>query len=226
MKKIIISLSLIIIINTGCKKSTGSSSNANNCTTNNVCTVAFTNDYSSALDIKVYDASNTLRLAITGIPASGSITKDNIPAGQVKIVWSGGTLSGTLSHSYTYTACQTFTEKFYTTLPSDRRYKKNIGAIEGSEALQNLLQLKPSCYEYDFLKFPSLNGVAGITNGFIAQDLEKIFPEVVVKDAAGYRSVNYAALIPVLTAAVQQQQQQIEQLKKEISSLKKTVRKN
>ena len=226
MKKIIISLSLIIIINTGCKKSTGSSSNANNCTTNNVCTVAFTNDYSSALDIKVYDINNKLRLTMTGLAAGASETRDTVPAGQVKIVWSGGTLSGTLSHSYTYTACQTFTEKFYTTLPSDRRYKKNIGAIEGSEALQNLLQLKPSCYEYDFLKFPSLNGVAGITNGFIAQDLEKIFPEVVVKDAAGYRSVNYAALIPVLTAAVQQQQQQIEQLKKEISSLKKTVRKN
>lgn len=96
MKKIIIILSLIIIISTGCKKSMGSGSN--NCTTNNVCTVVFTNDYSSALDIKVYDANNKLRLTITGVSAGASVTRDTVPAGEVKIVWSRGTLSGTLLH--------------------------------------------------------------------------------------------------------------------------------
>jgi Chaperone of endosialidase len=217
MKKIIILLCIVCAISTACKKSgTDTTSNGGNCTTKKICTVAFTNDYSSALDIKVYDAGSNLRLTITGLAAGSSITRDTVPAGDVIVRWSGGTLTGTLSHFYTYTACQSYTEKYYTTLPSDARYKKNIDAIEGSNALQNLLLLKPRSYEYDFLKFPSLDAVQGKTNGFIAQDIEKIFPEVVVKNPEGYRSVNYAALIPVLTAAIQEQQLQIKQLKKDI----------
>jgi hypothetical protein len=60
--------------------------------------------------------------------------------------------------------------------------------------------------------------------GFIAQDLEKVFPELVKTDAQGYKSVNYGAMSAVLLEAVKQQQESIESLKKEIDELKKLIK--
>jgi hypothetical protein len=41
--------------------------------------------------------------------------------------------------------------------------------------------------------------------GFIAQDLQKVFPELVDKDSAGYFSVDYIGLIPVIVEALKEQ---------------------
>ena len=49
--------------------------------------------------------------------------------------------------------------------------------------------------------------------GFLAQELETVFPNLVHTDKNGYKSVNYIALIPVLVAAVKEQQGEIEGLK-------------
>jgi hypothetical protein len=48
-------------------------------------------------------------------------------------------------------------------------------------------------------------------NGFIAQELQKIMPSLVIegKDKDKLLSVNYTALIPVLTQALQEQQKTI-----------------
>ena len=61
------------------------------------------------------------------------------------------------------------------------------------------------------------------TYGFIAQDVEKIMPWLVSKNSEGYRSVNYMAIIPIPTAVVQQQQQQIEILNNDIRLLKNNI---
>ncbi len=45
--------------------------------------------------------------------------------------------------------------------------------------------------------------------GLVAQDVQTIIPELVVEDSAGMLSVNYLELIPVLTKAMQEQQEQI-----------------
>jgi len=47
--------------------------------------------------------------------------------------------------------------------------------------------------------------------GFIAQDVEKIFPEF-VGDKEGIKMMNYTSFIPVLTKAMQEQQAMIENL--------------
>lgn len=56
--------------------------------------------------------------------------------------------------------------------------------------------------------------------GFIAQDLQKVFPELVEKDSAGYLYVDYIGLIPVIVEALKEQQQQIDDLKKYIATKK------
>jgi hypothetical protein len=49
--------------------------------------------------------------------------------------------------------------------------------------------------------------------GVIAQDIEKIFPELVETNPDGYKMVDYNKLIMVLLEAVQEQQKEIERLK-------------
>ena len=44
----------------------------------------------------------------------------------------------------------------------------------------------------------------GIQTGFIAQELEKVFPEFVNTSSDGYKSVDYARLTPVLVEAIKE----------------------
>ena len=50
--------------------------------------------------------------------------------------------------------------------------------------------------------------------GFIAQEVQKIYPELVYTDDEGYLSINYTELIPFLIQAVQELSTEVEQLKK------------
>jgi hypothetical protein len=56
--------------------------------------------------------------------------------------------------------------------------------------------------------------------GFIAQDWENTFPNVVAKDEEGTLSIKYTETIPVLLKAIQEQQTMIEELKAEVAALK------
>jgi hypothetical protein len=56
--------------------------------------------------------------------------------------------------------------------------------------------------------------------GFVAQELEKLFPGLVFTDkTTGLKSVNYGRLTSVITKAIQEQQQQIDSLKKQNKEL-------
>ncbi|MFA6280851.1 MAG: tail fiber domain-containing protein [Bdellovibrionales bacterium] len=79
-------------------------------------------------------------------------------------------------------------------------------------------------------KFNELNGYSFVMNGgketkygVIAQEVEKVFPEVVSTDDAGYKSVDYMGLIGPLVAAVKELKQENEALKADVALLKKKV---
>ena len=59
--------------------------------------------------------------------------------------------------------------------------------------------------------------------GLIAQEVEKIFPELVSTDSQGYRSIAYQNLVPVLIEAVKEQQKTIESQQKQIDEIKALV---
>lgn len=50
--------------------------------------------------------------------------------------------------------------------------------------------------------------------GFLAQDVQVLFPELVEEDNEGYKYVDYVGLIPVLVESVKEQQEQIDELLK------------
>lgn len=87
---------------------------------------------------------------------------------------------------------------------SDRRLKTNFETMP--YGLQTVMELKPSMYHY------KNNLIGGKELGLIAQDLQETVPEV-VNQSGEYLSVDYAALVPVLIQAIQDQQQIIENQK-------------
>jgi hypothetical protein len=58
--------------------------------------------------------------------------------------------------------------------------------------------------------------------GFVAQELQEVYPELVKENQQGYLSVNYGGLIPILLEAINEQQETIETLISEVEKLKKT----
>ena len=55
--------------------------------------------------------------------------------------------------------------------------------------------------------------------GFIAQEIEKIFPEVIWDDNFGYKSLQYDVLVAVGVGAIKQNQTRIQNLKNNLSNL-------
>jgi hypothetical protein len=58
--------------------------------------------------------------------------------------------------------------------------------------------------------------------GFSAQEVQKLFPDLVCEDEQGYLSLDYIGLIPVLVEAIKQQQVKIAELEKKVSALSAT----
>lgn len=103
---------------------------------------------------------------------------------------------------------------------SDLRFKRDIKDL--SNSLLSLKQMKGVSYNFSEQKdslYASLSkdGSTKRHFGFIAQDFQKIFPDLVYEDKSGYLSIDYVAVIPVLVEAIKEQQAQIEELKKQIN---------
>jgi prepilin-type N-terminal cleavage/methylation domain-containing protein len=111
----------------------------------------------------------------------------------------GDITTGGLVNANAYWA-QTFTY-----VGSDIRLKSNIRPI--TDALTDIMKLKPVSFTF------KSNGKESL--GVIAQDLEKIYPQL-VSQGAGMKSVSYEGLIGPLIAAVQE-------LKKENDTLREQL---
>ncbi len=87
--------------------------------------------------------------------------------------------------------------------PSDRRLKRDIEGLD--YGLKELMKLRPVSYQW------KAHPDRGRQLGLIAQDLQLVVPEVVTEadDEQKSLGVDYMALIPVLIASLQQQQEQI-----------------
>jgi len=96
---------------------------------------------------------------------------------------------------------------------SDISLKTGIGYLPGEETLSKVLKLQGVSFKW------KESGKSSI--GFIAQDVEKIFPELVNTDQNGLKSIQYGNLIAPLVESIKEQQKQIEQLRQEIEELKR-----
>ena len=56
--------------------------------------------------------------------------------------------------------------------------------------------------------------------GFIAQELETVYPELVTNTELGFKFVNYIEMIPILLSQMKNMQMEIDKLKEEIHKMK------
>lgn len=104
----------------------------------------------------------------------------------------------------------------YATTPtvcSDIRLKKDFVPI--SNALTKLSMLQGYHYHWKNEK------MVGLQTGFIAQEVQKIFPELVKTDTEGYLSVDYVGLVPHLVEANKRLKKQNEEMLERIEALEK-----
>jgi len=99
---------------------------------------------------------------------------------------------------------------------SDVRYKKDITQL--TNALDNVMQLKGVHYYWRTEEFPDQRFNTNLQLGFIAQDIEKLYPEVVQTDDKGYKSVDYSRLTPILVEAIKELKKTIDELELAYSS--------
>lgn len=98
---------------------------------------------------------------------------------------------------------------------SDRRLKTNIieTKYEGLEAVLNL-----PVVDYELKDAPGYNHT-----GFIAQDLEEVFPYAVSSDDDGMLTIDKSSFVPILTKAIQEQQKIIETQNNKIIDLEERL---
>lgn len=112
----------------------------------------------------------------------------------------------------------------------DNELKVNVDKI--GHSTEQLKKLEPVTFKYDTKKYNYLKLPAGQQYGFLASNVQPEFPDMVYESARTYptgkndskimryNEVETAQLIPVLVAAIKEQQAEIELLKKEVKLLK------
>lgn len=116
---------------------------------------------------------------------------------------------------------------------SDRKRKSGISEFDN--ALARVMALQPKTY---YLDQPNARQRRRPRFGFIAQELEKTFPnlvsevtlpnvntdkQLILESTETFKAVNYLELIPVLTKAMQEQQKTIEELKATVRALQEEL---
>ena len=99
--------------------------------------------------------------------------------------------------------------------PSDAKLKDNISDIDMKHVDKLMkLDVKQFTFKHDLLKH--------IHYGFIAQEFEKEFPELVSikpNENSNYKAINYLEIIPLLVNKIQLMQEEIDELKRKIKKI-------
>ena len=98
---------------------------------------------------------------------------------------------------------------------SDKRLKDNITPI--SNPIKKILQIGGYTFNWN----EKQDTYEGQDVGVIAQEVEKVLPEVVENRENGYKAVKYEKMVPLLIEAIKDQQKQIDELKELVNKLTK-----
>jgi hypothetical protein len=96
---------------------------------------------------------------------------------------------------------------------SDERLKENVKPIEN--AIDKVSKIRG--VEFDWIVDKEIHDNEGHDVGVIAQEIEKVLPEVVQTRDNGYKAVKYEKIVSLLIEAVNEQQQQINKLQEKLN---------
>lgn len=103
--------------------------------------------------------------------------------------------------------------------PSDRRLKENVKEIK---ALDKVNKLRP--VEFDWSeKGTEETGKTGHSIGLIAQEVEEVFPHLVVEKLRGIKHLNYRMLTPLLVQSVKELTEENKALRERLDAIEQKV---
>ncbi len=105
-----------------------------------------------------------------------------------------------------------YADAFY--YSSDEKLKEEIEGLEGS--LEKISEIEGVSFEWK-------EGSGSREIGFVAQDVEKVYPELVTEGDDGLKSIDYGRMTAVLVDALNEQQDQIEEQERRVDELEKRV---
>jgi len=73
-------------------------------------------------------------------------------------------------------------------------------------------------------EFPEAHFDADTQVGLIAQDVEKIIPEVISEGPNGYKAIDYAKLVPLLIESIKAQQKQMKEQQQQMKEQQKQMK--
>ncbi len=116
--------------------------------------------------------------------------------------------------------------------PSDMRLKENVVRLcdeeRGTTSLENIMGLDVIHYNYKATAMLEENDSSQLRGdyeealstelsrrhyGLSAQELQKVYPDLVVEGQDGYLGVNYTELVPILIRSIQELKQQVDELR-------------
>lgn len=170
--------------------------------------------------------SSTESRVIAGVEGSGTalpLTFAVNASERMRVTTDGELLIGTTTDNGAY-LLQVNSQIYATNATiatSDARLKENVTPI--TNALKTIGKVQ--AVSFDFKRGTKYNFDTVRQAGFIAQDLqsalsEEDYKDSIVKECGSYFGVAYEKMVPVLVAAIQEQQQQIDALKAEVAALK------
>jgi len=170
-----------------------------------------------------YYGTNTSGAGVRGIAGAGTNNGINGSNPAVTTGW-----AGLFQNDLGYTG--------FFGVASDQRIKTNIQTI--ASPLQLVKNMRGVTYEHrlDDARYSDLGLKSGLNYGFIAQEVEKVLPDLVrekniphmsggirdsknQKEAELLKTVSYVEMIPILLEAIKEQQSIIEELNVRISKL-------
>jgi hypothetical protein len=98
---------------------------------------------------------------------------------------------------------------------SDARFKTNIKPIR--HALELATAIRGVRFDWRRADFPKRNFADRPQIGFVAQEVAKVAPEVVMQNDDGYYTVDYGRLTPILLEALKEQQDEIQTLRRQVA---------
>ena len=166
------------------------------------------------------DSANSFRISYNGTSYNGAVPGTNdflifdtsgnaeIPNGNLKVTL-GSIAVGNISNSATDGRIDASNDVVaYST--SDIRLKDNIKTIDKALDKVNSIQ----GIEFDWIEKEEVHGNSGHDIGVIAQEIEKVLPDVVTTRDSGYKAVKYEKIVPLLIEAIKELTNEVSELKR------------
>ncbi|MCC5930644.1 MAG: tail fiber domain-containing protein [Cyclobacteriaceae bacterium] len=178
-------------------------------------------DEQNAMRVSV---SNTTRFRIysNGGVGIGSNMQNSPPPAGYLAVSQGVTIGTTDPNDFQLRLSQNLAAKPTSntwTVFSDKRLKKNIQSIDSP--LERILSLRGVTYQW--IDPASQGNMDGVYTGFIAQEVEKVFPEWIGEDANGMKTLTVIGFEGIVVEALrelrEEKDKEIDKLKEEIARL-------